>query len=107
MDTCKKCAQQFNYWQVYKNFWSAKQQIDCSNCVAKHDHKLVNKLLPPFVLFIPAAFQSYQQYYSIPNEMGPFLAFTVLYIPVAIFGSLLINFFFKFKLTASKKAHTK
>jgi CXXC-20-CXXC protein len=107
MDTCKKCVRKFNYWQVYKNFWSAKQQIDCSNCATTHDHKLVNKLLPPLIFFIPAVVQSYRQYYNTPDEMGSFLTFTMLYIPVVIVGSLLTNFFFKFKLIDSKKAHTK
>ena len=107
MDTCKKCAQKFSYWQVYKNFWGAKQQIKCSNCATTHDHKLVNKLLPPFILLIPAAIQSYQQYHNTQAEIGSFLAFTMLYIPIAIIGSFLTNFFFKFKLIDSKKAHTK
>jgi len=107
MDTCKKCAQKFKFWHVYKNYWSAKEQIDCSNCATKHAPKLVNKLLLPFVLFIPAAIQSFQQYYDTPIRMKSFLAFTMLYIPFALIGSLLTNFFFKFKLTDAKKAHTK
>ena len=100
MDTCKKCNQKFSYWQVYKNYWSAKQQIQCLNCVTKHDHKFMNRLLLLLVLFIPAFIQSLLQYYEIIIEMNSFLVFTLLYFLVGATGSLLTNFLFKFKLAA-------
>ncbi len=100
MDTCKKCNQKFSYWQVYKNYWSAKQQIQCLNCVTKHDHRFMNRLLLLVVLFIPALIQSLLQYYEIIIEMNSFLVFTLLYFLVGAIGSLLTNFLFKFKLAA-------
>jgi CXXC-20-CXXC protein len=98
MDTCKKCNQKFSYWQVYKNYWSAKQQIQCLNCVTKHAPHLTNRLLLLVVLFIPALIQSLLQYYEIIIEMNSFLVFTLLYFLVGAIGSLLTNFLFKFKL---------
>lgn len=98
METCKKCNEKFSYWQVYKNYWSAKQQIQCLNCLTKHDHSFTNKLLLFVVLFIPALIQSVLQYYEIIIEMNSFLVFTLLYSLVGAIGSLLTNFLFKFKL---------
>jgi len=98
MDTCKKCNQKFSYWQVYKNYWSAKEKIQCLNCVTQHHHHFTNKLLIFVVLFIPALIQSLLQYYEITIEMNSFLVFTLLYFLVGAIGSLLTNFLFKFKL---------
>jgi CXXC-20-CXXC protein len=98
MDTCKKCNQKFSYWQVYKNYWSAKQQIQCLNCTTTHEHHLTNRLLLFVVLLIPALIQSLLQYYEIIIEMNFFLVFTLLYFLVGAIGSLLTNFLFKFKL---------
>jgi CXXC-20-CXXC protein len=89
MDTCKKCAQKFSYWQVYKNYWSAKEQIQCLSCATKHEHHFTNKLLLFVILFIPALIQSLLQYYEIIIEMN-FLFGAI--------GSLLTNFLFNFKL---------
>jgi CXXC-20-CXXC protein len=98
MDTCKKCSQKFSYWQVYKNYWSAKEQIQCLSCATKHAPHLTNKLLLFVVLFIPALIQSLLQYYEIIIEMNFFLVFTLLYFLFGAIGSLLTNFLFKFKL---------
>mgnify|MGYP006074037657 CR=1 FL=1 len=98
MDTCKKCNQKFSYWQVYKNYWSAKQQIQCLNYTTTHEHHLTNRLLLFVVLLIPALIQSLLQYYEIIIEMNFFLVFTLLYFLVGAIGSLLTNFLFKFKL---------
>jgi CXXC-20-CXXC protein len=98
MDTCKKCNQKFSYWQVYKNYWRSKEQIQCLSCATKHEHHFTNRLLLFVVLFIPALIQSLLQYYEIIIEMNFFLVFTLLYFLFGAIGSLLTNFLFNFKL---------
>jgi CXXC-20-CXXC protein len=98
MDTCKKCSQKFSYWQVYKNYWSAKEQIQCLSCATTHEHHLTNRLLLIVILLIPALIQSLLQYYEIIIEINFFLVFTLLYFLFGAIGSLLTNFLFKFKL---------
>jgi CXXC-20-CXXC protein len=107
MDTCKKCAQKFNYWQVYKNYWSAKQQIQCLNCTTTHAPKFLNKVLLAPVIFIAGI-----SHIAIPTPYLPNIFFFILtnmtlFIIVGFTLSLLTNFFFKFKLIDFKKAHTK
>jgi CXXC-20-CXXC protein len=83
---------------VYKNYWSAKQQIQCLSCATEHEHHFTNRLLLFVVLFIPALIQSLLQYYEIMIENNFYLVFILLYFLVGAIGSLLTNFLFKFKL---------
>jgi CXXC-20-CXXC protein len=107
MDTCEKCAQKFSYWQVYKNYWSAKQQIQCLDCATTHAPKFLNKLLIAPVLFIAGISSIAIPAQYVPNVIFRVLTCMALYIIVGFTISLLTNLFFKFKLTDAKKAHTK
>jgi CXXC-20-CXXC protein len=73
MNTCKKCAQKFGYWQVYKNYWSAKQQIQCLDCATAHASKFLNKVLLAPVLFIVGISNI-----AIPTQYVPNVIFFVL-----------------------------
>jgi len=106
MDTCEKCAQKFSYWQVYKNYWSNKQQIQCLNCTTTHAPKFLNKVLLAPVIFIAGISQIVATQF-LPNVFFFVLTNMALFIIVGFAISLLINFFFKFKLIDSKKAHIK
>jgi CXXC-20-CXXC protein len=107
MDTCKKCAQKFNYWQVYKNYWSAKQQIQCLNCTTTHAPKFLNKVLLAPVIFIAGISNITIPTPYLPNVFIFVLTYMALFIIVGFAISLLTNLFFKFKLIDSKKADTK
>jgi CXXC-20-CXXC protein len=99
MDTCKKCNQKFSYWQVYKNYWSAKEKIQCLSCVTKHDHEFMNRLLLAPVIFVAGVAHTMIPLQYIPDGL-PFLIISIfLYIPVAFVMSLLTNWLFKFKLS--------
>ena len=106
MDTCKKCTQKFNFWHVYKNYWSNKQQIQCLNCTTTHAPKFLNKVLLAPVLFI-AGISHIVATQFLPNIFFFVLTSMALFIIVGFAISLLPNFFFKLKLIDSKKAHTK
>ena len=102
MDTCKKCNQKFSYWQVYKNYWSAKQQIRCLNCVTKHDHRFMNRLLLAPVIFLAGVAHTAIPLQYLPNGISFVFISIFLYIPVAFMLSLVTNWLFRFKLSESQ-----
>jgi CXXC-20-CXXC protein len=99
MDTCKKCSQKFSYWQVYKNYWSAKEQIQCLNCVTTHDHKFMNRLLLAPVIFLAGIAHTAIPLQYVPDGLSFFVISIFIYIPIAFMMSLLTNWLFRFKLS--------
>jgi CXXC-20-CXXC protein len=93
MDTCEKCAQKFSYWQVYKNYWSNKQQIQCLNCTTAHAPKFLNKVLLAPVLFIAGTSHIVATQF-LPNVFFFVLTNMALFIIVGFTIYILKNFFF-------------
>ncbi|MGB3775998.1 MAG: TIGR04104 family putative zinc finger protein [Leeuwenhoekiella sp.] len=56
MDTCKKCNNELNFWQVLKSFWLNYRAIKCFFCGAVQQHAERNKLVGGFVIFLTLMF---------------------------------------------------
>jgi CXXC-20-CXXC protein len=104
MDTCKKCNQKFNYWQVYNNYWSAKEKIQCLNCATTHDHKFMNRLLLAAVIFLAGIAHTAIPLQYLPDGISFLVISIFIYVPIAFVMSLLTNWLFRFKLS---KEYTK
>jgi CXXC-20-CXXC protein len=99
MDTCKKCSQKFNFWSVYKDYWVTKQQVECTNCNAQHNPKFVNKILTGVVIIISVFVHSFLiETYELTFFSG-LLMYTLLIAFIGLITAVLINNFFKFKLS--------
>jgi CXXC-20-CXXC protein len=104
MDTCKKCSQKFKYWEIYKNYWSAKQELHCSSCEASHVYSLKSRVVSSiFVLFIPGVIQTAIQALEKPERLNIY-TILLLYIGMSFLMSFLTNPLLKFKLTKTKNS---
>ncbi|EAR12788.1 hypothetical protein PI23P_09180 [Polaribacter irgensii 23-P] len=98
MDTCKKCNEKFSFWQIYKNYWSAKQMLKCSNCQAEHTCTIKSRVVSSvFVLFVPGLLQTAIQTWEKP-EILEIWTILFLYIGTSFVMSFLTNPLLKFKL---------
>ena len=97
MDTCKICSQKFNFWQVYKNHWSVKEQIKCLNCLAPHNITITSRVLSSvFVIFVPGIIQATIQDWDKLKVFGIW-SIIVLYLLVSLIMSLLTNPLLRYK----------
>jgi len=97
MDSCKKCSQKFSYWQVYQNYWSAKQQIECSNCKLPHAFTIRSRALSiALVIVVPSILQAALQTEKSAAVFG-FWTLLLLYIVISLIMSFLTNPLLKVK----------
>ncbi len=92
MDTCKKCNNELNFWEVFKSFWLLYRTVSCNFCGAIQQHAERNRYLGGLVMIFTFLF-TIRLLFAADFDSNMILAYIgVMAITAGVFSIIAVQF---------------